>query len=101
MMDGSSLRIIVGTYSALGTLEEISWQEEVEQEEDEGVCIAQKQSKNECRQQSSARSEGGARLSITIKMMLHTSVISSHIIYNVIYLYYIHIYIHTHILSSE
>lgn len=47
MMDGSSLRIIVGTYSALGTLEEISWQEEEGQEEDEGVSFAQKQSNNE------------------------------------------------------
>lgn len=28
-MDGSSLRMMVGTYSALGTLEEISWVAEV------------------------------------------------------------------------
>lgn len=94
MMDGSSLRIIVGTYSALGTLEEISWQREEGQEEDGGVCIAPKQSKNECRQKSS---EGGARMSVTIKMMLHTSATSSNIVYNVIYPYYIYIYIYTHI----
>lgn len=40
---------------------------------------------------------GGARLSIIIKMMLHTSVISSNIVRNVIYPYYIYIHIDTHI----
>lgn len=36
MIEGSSLRIIVGTYSALGTLEEMSWKKEKrEGQEDE------------------------------------------------------------------
>lgn len=44
MIEGSSLRIIVGTYSALGTLEEMSWkrEKEVQQHEEKPVESGQK-----------------------------------------------------------
>ena len=44
MIEGSSLRIIVGTYSALGTLEEMSWKgkKEVQQPEEKPVESGQK-----------------------------------------------------------
>lgn len=44
MMEGSSLRIIVGTYSALGTLEEMSCKGEkkVQQHEEKAVESGQK-----------------------------------------------------------
>ena len=44
MIEGSSLRIIVGTYSALGTLEEMSWKgkKEVQQPEEKPIESGQK-----------------------------------------------------------
>lgn len=44
MIEGSSLRIIVGMYSALGTLEEMSWKgkKEVQQHEEKPVGSGQK-----------------------------------------------------------
>lgn len=44
MMEGSSLRIIVGTYSALGTLEEMSckWEKKEQQHEEKAAEPGQK-----------------------------------------------------------